>query len=154
MRSRTQRGEIPLNRVEIWHDGLKKHRQIRGSELEVVERKAQLQAEDWQSKWEGVKAKEVAQKIQADKKQYQEDQKALANKRTIEARFWLTCPSSIVLRIVLIREVVLSFSVDSVRNALTGYIIRALGAITRLSISRSLALDRRLAGRLARLSHT
>ena len=57
----------PTYRVEIWHDGLKKHRLIRGSELEVVERKAQLQAEDWQSKWEGVKAKEVAQKAQADK---------------------------------------------------------------------------------------
>ena len=76
----------PTYRVEIWHDGLKKHRLIRGAELEVVERKAQLQAEDWQSKWEGVKAKEVAQKAQADKKQYQENQKALANERTIEAR--------------------------------------------------------------------
>ena len=76
----------PTYRVEIWHDGLKKHRLIRGSELEVVERKAQLQAEDWQSKWEWVKAKEVAQKAQADKKQYQENQKALANERTIEAR--------------------------------------------------------------------
>ena len=76
----------PTYRVEIWHDGLKKHRLIRGSELEVVERKAQLQAEDWQSKWEGVKAKEVAQKAQADKKQYQENQKALANERTIEAK--------------------------------------------------------------------
>ena len=43
----------PTYRVEIWHDGLKKHRLIRGAELEVVERKAQLQAEDWQSKWEG-----------------------------------------------------------------------------------------------------
>ena len=76
----------PTYRVEIWHDGLKKHRLIRGSEFEVVERKAHLQAEDWQSKWEGVKAKEVAQKAQADKKQYQENQKAMANERTIEAR--------------------------------------------------------------------
>ena len=76
----------PTYRVEVWHDGLKKHRQIRGSELEVVERKAQLQAEEWASKWEGVKAKEAAREAQADKKLYQEAQKALARAQTIEAR--------------------------------------------------------------------
>ena len=76
----------PTYRVEIWHDGLKKHRQIRGSELEVVERKAQLQAEEWESKWEVVKAKEAAQEAQADKKLYQEAQKELAREQTIEAR--------------------------------------------------------------------
>ena len=76
----------PTYRVEIWHDGLKKHRQIRGSELEVVERKAQLQAEEWESKWEVVKAKEAAQEAQADKNLYQEAQKELAREQTIEAR--------------------------------------------------------------------
>ena len=73
-------------RVEIWHDGLKKHREIRGSERDVVKRKAQLQAEEWASKWEGAKTKEAALKAQADKKQHQENQKALATERTIEAR--------------------------------------------------------------------
>lgn len=73
-------------RIEIWHDGLKKHRQIKGSELEVVERKAQLQAEEWESKWEVIEAKEAAREKQADKKRYQEDQKELARERTIEAR--------------------------------------------------------------------
>ena len=76
----------PTYRVEIWHDGLKKHRQIKSSELEVVKRKAKLQAEEWASKWEEAKAKEATRKSQADRKQYQEDQKALARKRTIEAR--------------------------------------------------------------------
>ena len=69
----------PTYRIEIWHDGLKKHRQIKGSELEVVERKAQLQAEEWESKWEEVKAKEAAREAQAEKK-------ALAIERTIEAK--------------------------------------------------------------------
>ena len=69
----------PTYRVEIWHDGLSKHRQIKGSEYEVVERKAQLQAEEWKSKWEAVKAKEATQK-------HQSNQKALANERTSEAR--------------------------------------------------------------------
>ena len=76
----------PTYRIEIWHDGLKKHRQIKGSELEVVGRKAQLQAEEWESKWEDVKAKEAVREAQADKKQYQQDQKDLASERTIEAR--------------------------------------------------------------------
>ena len=69
----------PTYRIEIWHDGLKKHRQIKGSEKEVVERKAQLQAEEWESKWEAVKAKEAIQKHQAN-------QKVLANEQTSEAR--------------------------------------------------------------------
>ena len=58
----------PTYRIEIWHDGLKKHRQIKSTELEVVERKTQLQAEEWESKWEAVKVKEAAREAQAEKK--------------------------------------------------------------------------------------
>ena len=67
------------HRIEMWHDGLKRHRQIRGSEYEVVERKAQLQAEEWESRWKAIKAKEATQKHQAN-------QKAFAKERTREAR--------------------------------------------------------------------
>ena len=70
---------IPSYSIEIWHDGLKKHRQIKGSEYDVVERKANLQAEEWESRWEVVRAK-------AERKQYQENQKALASERTRSAR--------------------------------------------------------------------
>ncbi len=69
----------PTYRIEMWHDGLKKHRQIKSTELEVVERKKQLQAEEWESKWEAVEAKEAAREVQAEKK-------ALASERSIEAR--------------------------------------------------------------------
>ena len=77
---------IPTYSIEIWHDGLKKHRQIKGSEHDVVERKAILQAEEWESKWEVATAKEAEREERAKRKQYQDDQKALASKRTIEAK--------------------------------------------------------------------
>ena len=83
--SHSARG-IPTFRVELWHDGLKKHRQIRGSERVVVDRKARMQAAEWKTKWEESQKKEAGVKARADRKQYQEDQKALAVKRTNEAQ--------------------------------------------------------------------
>ncbi len=76
----------PAFRVEIWHDGLKKHRQIKGSERGVVKRKAELQAAEWESKWDAVKVKESTLKTKKATQKYQEDQKALAKEWTIEAR--------------------------------------------------------------------
>ena len=77
---------IPSYSIEIWHDGLKKHRQIRGTEPYVVERKANLQAEEWESRWEAVIAKEAERQERAERKQHQENQKALASERTTIAR--------------------------------------------------------------------
>lgn len=77
---------IPSYSIEVWHDGLKKHRQIRGSEYDIVERKANLQAEEWESRWEVVRAKEAERQERAERKQYQENQKALASERTTVAR--------------------------------------------------------------------
>ena len=76
--SYSQRG-IPTYRVEMWHDGLKKHRLIKGSELEVIERKAQLQANEWMAKWEDSQAREAVRMAR-------EGQKTLAADRTAEAQ--------------------------------------------------------------------
>jgi restriction system protein len=73
-------------RVELWHDGLKKHRLIKGSEPEVVRRKAELQAQEWEGKWEETEKKDAAREAKAEKKQYQEDQKTFASEQTSEAQ--------------------------------------------------------------------
>ena len=44
--------------IELWHDGLKKHRVIKGSEVEIVQRKASLQVQDWEEKWQQAQSKE------------------------------------------------------------------------------------------------
>ena len=76
--SYSQRGN-PTFRVELWHDGLKKHRLIKGSELDVVKRKAQLQVDEWTKKWKDVEAREALRATR-------EGRKALAAKRTAEAQ--------------------------------------------------------------------
>ena len=76
--SYSQRGN-PTYRIELWHDGLKKHRLIRGSELDVVKRKAQLQTDEWMTKWDDTQAREAARVTR-------ESNKALAARRTAEAQ--------------------------------------------------------------------
>ncbi len=57
--SYSKRGN-PTYRVELWHDGLNKHRLIRGSESDVVQRKARLQADEWTRRWDAAQARETA----------------------------------------------------------------------------------------------
>ena len=76
--SESQRGNRTY-RIELWHDGLKKHRLIRGSEFDVVQRKAQLQADDWTKRWEDIQARDAARTTR-------EEKKALASKLTAEAQ--------------------------------------------------------------------
>lgn len=42
---------IPSYRLEVWHDGLRKHREIKGADAAVVARKAELQMVEWDTKW-------------------------------------------------------------------------------------------------------
>ena len=73
-------------RLELWHDGLKKHRVIKGSEGSVVQRKAQLQLEDWREKWAVALDRQARQQETADKKRHQDEQRQLAVARTAEAQ--------------------------------------------------------------------
>lgn len=41
----------PTYTLDLWHDGLKKHRLIRGDSDSIVQLKANLQAEEWAAKW-------------------------------------------------------------------------------------------------------
>jgi restriction system protein len=66
-------------RVELWHDGLKKHRVIKGSEREVVRRKAEMQVAGLDEKWSQSSARE---KERRDK----EGNRRLAIERTAEAQ--------------------------------------------------------------------
>jgi restriction system protein len=69
----------PTYQLEVWHDGLRKHRVIRGSDAEVVQRKADLQIKEWTDAWARIKAQES---LKLDKQRQQEH----AIERTEEAQ--------------------------------------------------------------------
>ena len=48
--SHSTRGKATYS-LELWHDGLKKHRLIRGEGEAIVRRKAQIQIDEWEAKW-------------------------------------------------------------------------------------------------------
>jgi restriction system protein len=83
--SYTSRGTCTY-RLELWHDGLKKHRVIRGNDAAIVERKARLQANDWSEKWATAQDREALRQERTQKKEHQESQRALAAERTAEAQ--------------------------------------------------------------------
>jgi len=73
-------------RLELWHPGLSKHRVIKGNEASIVERKVELQIEDWSQKWAAAERREESSRLRDNKKQQQEEQKELAAERTAEAQ--------------------------------------------------------------------
>jgi restriction system protein len=83
--SYTSRGACTY-RLELWHDGLKKHRVIKGNDASIVERKARLQVNDWAGKWAAAQDREALRQERTQKKEHQESQKALAAERTAEAQ--------------------------------------------------------------------
>ena len=72
--------------VEIWHDGLHKHRIIRGADQQFIQRKIEVQLADWVDQWERRSA--VADRAQraAERRQEKEEQKGLAADQTAEAK--------------------------------------------------------------------
>jgi len=78
--------DIPTYSLELWHDGLKKHRLIRGESESIVELKAKLQIEEWEERWAVVDAREQERSRKAAGKQRQEERKALAAERTTDAQ--------------------------------------------------------------------
>jgi restriction system protein len=72
--------------IELWHDGLKKHRLIRGESESVVKLKATLQAEEWDKRWLVLNARERDRTQKATEKRAQEERKVLAAERTSEAQ--------------------------------------------------------------------
>lgn len=73
-------------RMEVFHEGLKKHRLIKSSESHIVERKAQLQAAEWDSTWEQVQSRERDRSEKQSQRQQLEANKQAAAERTIECQ--------------------------------------------------------------------
>ena len=82
--------------LELWHDGLKKHRLIRGGSESVVKRKATLQIEEWEERWATVNAKEKIRSQKNAGKRQQDEAKELAAERTADAQQELDELSSIL----------------------------------------------------------
>ncbi len=76
---------IPSFSMELWHDGLSKHRLIKGESQQIVIRKAEIQIVDWNTRWEVLEAKNNDRMTKLDGKRYQEQQKNNAAERTSEA---------------------------------------------------------------------
>jgi restriction system protein len=69
----------------MWHDGLKKHRLIKGNDPTVVNRKADVQAADWEERWAQVVTRSAASQDRASKREHQENYRRIAAERTQEA---------------------------------------------------------------------
>jgi restriction system protein len=76
----------PTYTLDLWHDGLKKHRLIRGDNQSIVQLKAQLQVEEWQQKWAEVSSRQQQRSERALGKRQQEERKAEAQERTSDAQ--------------------------------------------------------------------
>jgi restriction system protein len=76
---------IPSYSLELWHDGLKKHRLIRGREDAVILRKAEIQIAEWDEKWVLADAREKERLDKESRKREQESNKDIASSRTEEA---------------------------------------------------------------------
>lgn len=77
---------IPTYTLELWHDGLKKHRLIRGEGESIVELKATLQAEEWDERWAVIDARERDRSQKLAGKRQIEENNSLAVERTTEAQ--------------------------------------------------------------------
>jgi restriction system protein len=77
---------IPTYSLELWHDGLKKHRLIRGESESIVNLKATLQAENWEDCWVIANARDQDRSQKAAGKRQQEERKALAAEQTTDAQ--------------------------------------------------------------------
>lgn len=72
--------------LELWHDGLNKHRMIRGESVAIVRMKASLQAEEWDQRWQALEERRLQKAQKTASRLQQEENKALAAEQTLEAQ--------------------------------------------------------------------
>lgn len=72
--------------LELWHEGLKKHRLIRGDNQSIVNLKAKLQIDAWDQKWMEVSSRLQQRNDRAIGKRQQDERKAEAQNRTSDAQ--------------------------------------------------------------------
>lgn len=92
--------------LELWHDGLKKHRLIRDGNPDVVKRKAELQIVDWQDRWQVLSARQRDLAIRTSGKRRSEEQKAFALDATSEAQKALDQLSTILAATIDVNDAV------------------------------------------------
>lgn len=71
------RGNISYS-LELWHDGLKKHRLIRGSDSAIIRRKADIQTAEWEQKWAEIRNRDQNRQAKEDKRRFAAEQTAEA----------------------------------------------------------------------------
>lgn len=102
--------------LEVWHDGLGKHRLLRGPEKEIVLRKAELQAGQWEERWAATKDRErVLQDKEAVKREV-EANKVLATERTAEAEQELEALGRLLHETLLVNDAVDWISLEDRRD--------------------------------------
>jgi restriction system protein len=93
-------------RLELWHDGLKKHRVIKSSEPGIVGRKAEMQASEWDERWSQVSARDHDRRTREGQKSQQEENKRLAAERSAEAQHELGRLGSILRQTLEINDAI------------------------------------------------
>ena len=86
----------PTYTLDLWHDGLKKHRLLRGDSQSIVQLKAQLQIDEWQEKWSDVESRRLQRAERSLGKRQQEERKSEAVDRTADAQQELQSLSSLL----------------------------------------------------------
>lgn len=86
----------PTYTLDLWHDGLKKHRLLRGDSQSIVQLKAQLQADEWQEKWDDVEHRRSQRSERSLGKQQLEERKSEAADRTADAQEQLRSLASLL----------------------------------------------------------
>lgn len=61
--------------LEMWHEGLNKHRIIKGAETYILEQKARIQMQEWDNRWATVSTKNLERQEKTLGKQLQEAKK-------------------------------------------------------------------------------
>ena len=64
--SESARGHVTYS-MDVWHDGLNKHRQIKDSDLDVLRRKASALSEEWTEKWATISTREAKKSLAAQR---------------------------------------------------------------------------------------
>lgn len=77
--------------IELSHDGLHKHRVIKGNDPEFVQRKADVQLEEWKEQWAKKRELQTRSSEAKFKRELHEEKKQIALQRTKEAQDILEC---------------------------------------------------------------
>lgn len=89
----------PTFSIELWHDGLNKHRLIKGKSDSIVTLKATLQAKEWNQQW----ANKDGRRQEVSRK---EQRKSIAAERTAAAQSELDCLSTLLAQTLTINDAV------------------------------------------------